>query len=244
MPLVWGVGSTEGRLGSWPTSPMAASCSATGRSSCGGSPDPVRPSPKPRAALGVPSPAVACPGSRPIPTAWLVKRIGGSGGLHIHDCPKSPRPDSRRYFQRKVAGESISLLGIISSQSSAFAISRQWTSPIGKRPYRYGGAAGSLMIDEDLEARLIGIGLELSEELGLTGLVSFDFMVEDGMPSLLEVNPRPGASIDVFDDTSGTLFTTHVEACLGGDAAAHLATNWHPPIARGPPLSSMRTAEH
>ncbi len=88
------------------------------------------------------------------------------------------------------------------------------------------------MIDEDLEARLIGIGLELSEELGLTGLVSFDFMVEDGMPSLLEVNPRPGASIDVFDDTSGTLFTTHVEACLGGDAAAHLATNWHPPIAR------------
>ncbi len=163
---------------------------------------------------------------------WLMKRIGGSGGLHIHDCPKSPRPDSRRYFQRKVAGDPISLLGVLSSRSSAFAVSRQWTSPLAKRPYRYGGAAGSLTIDEDLEARLIGIGLELSEELGLTGLVSFDFLVEDGAPSLLEVNPRPGATIDVFDDTSGTLFTAHVEGCLGGDAAAHLASHWHPPIAR------------
>jgi predicted ATP-grasp superfamily ATP-dependent carboligase len=163
---------------------------------------------------------------------WLMKRIGGSGGLHIHDCPKTPRPDPRRYFQRKIGGEPVSLLGMISSRSSAFAVSRQWTSPLPKRPYRYGGAAGSLTLDEDLEARLIGASLELSDELELTGLVSFDFMIDGDIPLLLEVNPRPGASIDVFDDASGTLFTTHVEACLGGDAAAHLEANWHPPVAR------------
>lgn len=163
---------------------------------------------------------------------WLMKRIGGSGGLHIHNCPKEPRPDPRRYFQRKVKGEPVSLLGIVSSRSSAFAISRQWTSPLARRPYRYGGAAGSLLVDEELEARLIGIGLELSEELKLSGLVSFDFMIDGDIPLLLEVNPRPGATIDVFDDASGTLFTTHIEACLDGDAAAHLEANWHPPVAR------------
>ncbi len=35
---------------------------------------------------------------------WLMKRIGGSGGLHIHDCPATPRPDPRRYFQKKQTG--------------------------------------------------------------------------------------------------------------------------------------------
>jgi predicted ATP-grasp superfamily ATP-dependent carboligase len=56
--------------------------------------------------------------------------------------------------------------------------------------------------------------------------------VRDGEPFLLEVNPRPGATIDVFDDASGTLFKAHVEASRGGDPAALLAADWHPPVAR------------
>ncbi len=70
------------------------------------------------------------------------------------------------------------MLGIVSKQSNAFAISRQWTSPLPRRPYRYGGSAGSLMVDEDLEARLISMALELADELDLVGLVSFDFLVD------------------------------------------------------------------
>lgn len=163
---------------------------------------------------------------------WLMKRIGGSGGLHIHDCPAEPRPDPRRYFQRKIKGDAISLLGAIAPKSSAFAISRQWTSPRPKRPYRYGGAAGSLLLDEELEARLVSTALEVGEELQLSGLVSFDFLVEDGEEQLIEINPRPGATLDIFDDAAGTLFKVHVDAALGGDPAAYLAANWHPPIAR------------
>ncbi|MFA5950596.1 MAG: ATP-grasp domain-containing protein [Hyphomicrobium sp.] len=166
------------------------------------------------------------------PEGWLMKRIGGSGGLHIHDCPAEPLPDARRYFQRKIAGESISLLGAISQASSAFAISRQWTSPRPKRPYRYGGAAGSLLLEEDLEARLISEALEVGEALGLCGLVSFDYLVENGEAQLIEVNPRPGATLDIFDDAAGTLFKVHVEAALGGDPAGYLSAHWHPPIAR------------
>lgn len=165
------------------------------------------------------------------PDGWLMKRIGGSGGLHVHDCPAAPRSDPRRYFQRKIDGQSISLLGVLSDRSSAFAVSRQWTSPRPKRPYRYGGSAGSLFLDEDLEARLISISLDVAGELGLIGLVSFDFIVQDDDAFLIEVNPRPGASIDVFDDTNGTLFRVHLEAALGGDPAGLLAELWHPPVA-------------
>lgn len=163
---------------------------------------------------------------------WLMKRIGGSGGLHIHRCPAKPRPDPRRYFQRQSAGTPVSVLGLVSEKSAAFAVSRQWTSPLARRPYRYGGAAGSLLLDEDLEARLIEASLAVSEALALKGIVSFDYLVDDGAPSLLEVNPRPGATVDVFDDAAGTLFKAHVAASQGGDPAALLSTNWHPPVAR------------
>ncbi len=172
------------------------------------------------------------PSPPPAPEGWLMKRIGGSGGLHIVDCPKEPRPDPRRYFQRRIAGEPICILGVVGSRGHAFAPSRQWVSPLPKRPYRYGGAVGAIALDPDLEARLVTACVAIADDLGLAGLVSFDFLVADGEAQLLEVNPRPGATLDVFDDEAGTLFRAHVEACLEGDGARRLAASWRPPKAR------------
>ncbi len=111
--------------------------------------------------------------------------------------------------------------------------SRQWAAPAGRRPYRYGGATGSLELDPDLEARMIEIGLEVSRALSLVGLVSLDFLVTpDAAPVLLEINPRPGATLDVFDDAAGTLFKAHIAAALGtGPLDAYFAA-WSPPVAR------------
>jgi len=181
--------------------------------------------------LGVPHPETRMdpPSSS---EGWLMKRIGGSGGLHIHTCPANPRPDARRYFQRRIAGEEISLMGLVSQQSAAFAASRQWTNPLPRRPFRYGGSVGSLPLEADLEARLIEMSLAVAEALSLCGIVSFDYLVSNGEASLLEVNPRPGATLDVFDDAHGTLFKAHVEASRGGDPASILASDWHPPVVR------------
>lgn len=181
--------------------------------------------------LGIPFPETRLDAPT-APDGWLMKRIGGSGGLHVHRCPAKPRPDARRYFQRMTPGEQISLLGLVSDTSAAFATSRQWTSPLPRRPFRYGGAAGSLPLEEDLEARLIEMSIAVAEALALNGIVSFDYLVHDGEPALIEVNPRPGATLDVFDDATGTLFKAHVEASRGGDPAALLSAEWHPPIAR------------
>ena len=181
--------------------------------------------------LGVPHPETRLDAPE-ISDGWLMRRIGGSGGLHIHPCPAKPRPDKRRFYQRVAQGAPVSLLGLVSDKSAAFAASRQWTNPLPRRPYRYGGAVGSWPLDEDLEARMIEMSLAVSEALSLKGIVSFDYLVDDGAPLLLEVNPRPGATLDVFDDASGTLFKAHVEASRDGDPAAILSTEWHPPIAR------------
>jgi predicted ATP-grasp superfamily ATP-dependent carboligase len=50
---------------------------------------------------------------------------------------------------------------------------------------------------------------------GLVGLNSFDFLVEGQQFNLLEINPRPGASFDLFEVPGGSLFALHVAACQG-----------------------------
>jgi predicted ATP-grasp superfamily ATP-dependent carboligase len=53
------------------------------------------------------------------------------------------------------------------------------------------------------------------EATGLKGLNSADFLVDGSRYHLLEINPRPGATIDIFDDADGWLFAAHIAACRG-----------------------------
>lgn len=159
---------------------------------------------------------------------WLTKRIGGSGGNHIARCRTRASQQRDRYFQREIDGEPLSMTGIVGAKGAAFAFARPTTAPMPRRPFRYGGLSASLDIHSDLEARLIGIGLDLTRRFGLTGLVSFDFIVREGTPTLLEVNPRPGAAIDVFDDDAGTLFKAHIAATDGEDPTRVLSAGWRP----------------
>jgi predicted ATP-grasp superfamily ATP-dependent carboligase len=65
----------------------------------------------------------------------------------------------------------------------------------------------------------------------LVGLVSLDFVLHDGEALLLEVNPRPGATLDVLDDETGSLFAAHVAAVQGDNPASLLKGRWQPPRA-------------
>ncbi len=183
------------------------------------------------ARLGIPHPET-CFDPPASASGWLIKKIGGSGGAHIREATPADQPSKHAYFQKKVSGDAISVLGIVSPQGDAFAFSRQWTSPGPSKPYRYGGATGPLTLDEDLEARLIDTCLTLAREFDLMGIVSFDFLAADGEPLLIEINARPGATLDVFDDAQGTLFAAHIAACTGEDPAQILQNQWHPPAAR------------
>jgi predicted ATP-grasp superfamily ATP-dependent carboligase len=64
-------------------------------------------------------------------------------------------------------------------------------------------------------ARMIAAAEALAPALGLIGLVSFDFLLSGATAYLLEVNPRPGATLDILDDARGTLLAAHVAAALG-----------------------------
>jgi predicted ATP-grasp superfamily ATP-dependent carboligase len=49
----------------------------------------------------------------------------------------------------------------------------------------------------------------------LVGLNSADFIVDGHAFQLLEVNPRPGATFDLFELEGASLFALHLDACAG-----------------------------
>jgi predicted ATP-grasp superfamily ATP-dependent carboligase len=52
-------------------------------------------------------------------------------------------------------------------------------------------------------------------QVALVGLNSFDFLRDGEALWLLEINPRPGATLDLFEPEGGSLFAAHVAACGG-----------------------------
>ena len=150
------------------------------------------------------------------PELWLTKRRGGAGGAHIAmaEAPSRAWPDS--YFQRRVTGKSISALFLASKKKAEIiGLSTQWTAPTPASPFRYGGAAGPVEIDPAQAGEVARSVAAIASELDLVGLNSADFLVSADAVWLIEINPRPGATLDVFDSNETPLFARHIAACEG-----------------------------
>jgi predicted ATP-grasp superfamily ATP-dependent carboligase len=154
----------------------------------------------------------------PAAADWLIKRRGGCGGGHVAPAApdRAPRPDE--YWQRRVSGRLVSLLFVRDARVlTPIAWSEQWTAPTRDAPYRYSGAAGPLDFEppSDLEPKLAA----LTGDLGVRGLASADFVDDGERLWLLEINPRPGATLDVFDDAEDPLLARHIAATRTDGAA-------------------------
>jgi predicted ATP-grasp superfamily ATP-dependent carboligase len=150
------------------------------------------------------------------PDLWLTKRQGGAGGAHIATAAGTSRTLPDCYYQLRVNGASVSASFLATKKKAdVIGFSTQWTAPTPASPFRYGGAAGPVDIDpgsaEEI-ARSVDI---ITSELDLVGLNSADFLVSDEAVWLIEINPRPGATLDVFESNEGPLFARHVAACDG-----------------------------
>jgi predicted ATP-grasp superfamily ATP-dependent carboligase len=146
------------------------------------------------------------------PGQWLRKQRGGSGGSHIQAA--TAVAGERFYFQRRIDGIPVSALFLADGRKALIAgWSRQWCAPSPDEPYRYGGAARPCGLrDEMLQPAEREIAA-LTAELGLKGLNGADYIFAGGRHWLLEINPRPGASLDVFRGLD--LFQAHIDACRG-----------------------------
>jgi len=148
-------------------------------------------------------------------SGWLEKRRGGAGGRHVNAAPRVGRVEGT-YFQRRVSGAPVSA-SILASGGRALVLgfSAQWASPTPQAPFRYGGAVTPAAITVETADTLAEMIRRLVVAVPLVGLNSVDFLVADDAVWLLEINPRPGATLDIFEPDGGSLFSLHVEACGG-----------------------------
>jgi uncharacterized protein len=204
------------------------------------------------AELGIPHPEFRR--DRPAdPENWIVKTAGAAGGAHIRRA-NGEDPPKGRYFQRFVRGQNLSALFVGDGRSARIAgFSRQWTSPAPSAPYRYGGAVRLRRFDRQ-DTATIGTWLSaLTDRAGLAGLCSADFIRDKDGYHLIEINPRPGATLDIFDSHDAPLIEAHLRASRGEayhlpnftDSMAQMIAYATGPVARFPAISWPDwTADH
>ena len=157
----------------------------------------------------VPSPPLA-------PDGWLTKRRGGAGGSHIASATAQDLPNEKFYFQRTTPGVPVSALFLAGGgRTITLGFSTQWASPTARRKFRYGGAMRPAALASEMSDALAAAVHRLVQAIPLVGLNSADFLVDGDEFRLLEINPRPGATLDVFEPAAESLFALHVAACEG-----------------------------
>ncbi|PRD41508.1 hypothetical protein C5748_21580 [Phyllobacterium phragmitis] len=204
------------------------------------------------ASLSIPHPEIS--GVRPDDLeGWLMKLAGGAGGSHVaHPGGGAEKPD--HYFQRFVEGRNISALFIADGKEARLiGFSRQWSAPSQNSPYRYGGAVRLLRYSKRKQHRIGEWLTALTARTGLVGLCAADFIDGPAGLWLIEINPRPGATLDIFDSEETPLLRQHLNAIRGavvkrpayaGSSASAIAYTSHP-IQVFPPIEwPEMTADH
>ncbi|MGH6762031.1 MAG: ATP-grasp domain-containing protein [Phyllobacterium sp.] len=187
------------------------------------------------------------------PKGWLTKLAGGAGGSHVRRAGLAPS-ETASYFQAFVPGRNLSTLFLAQgAKAHIVGFSRQWPSPSNASPFRYGGAVRLARFDRN-KRHLVRIWLDhLVQRTGLVGLCSADFIDGPEGLHLIEINPRPGATLDIFDNEDTPLLTQHLRAVRGEtiemptyrDAAASAIAYASHPIPRFPDIQwPSMTADH
>jgi len=152
-------------------------------------------------------------------SGWLVKRSGGAGGSHVK--PMRPRHGARpnRYFQKLQSGRTLSVLFAADGRDArVIGVNEQWVAGIAPcAPYCYGGAVSGIALPAGVRVGIAALLDRVVRATGLVGLNGLDFILDaHNQPYVLEINPRPTATIDLYDaDCAGGLFAAHLRACRG-----------------------------
>ncbi|AGU50236.1 hypothetical protein VAPA_1c31470 [Variovorax paradoxus B4] len=156
------------------------------------------------------------------PAGWLMKDAHGCGGWHVRHAPWSmdEPPSSHHYFQREMPGLPMSATFIANGRDvHVLGFNEQTVRRFGTRPFVFCGAVGPVPVAEDMARRVTAIARTLTAEFELRGLCSLDFMRDGDAIGVLEVNPRPPASMSLYRMPAGSpgVMQAHLRACLDGE---------------------------
>jgi predicted ATP-grasp superfamily ATP-dependent carboligase len=158
------------------------------------------------ATAGVATPALVPPGAPCTATGrWLRKPRRSSAGHGIRFAKPGEGESAAHHFQEFIDGESVSgvyinmtLIGVTEQLVGA-----DW---LHAKPFAYCGSVGRARINSQVFGQILHAGLILASTFPLRGVWNADFMVRDGKPYLVEVNPRYSASVEVVEHANRLTF--------------------------------------
>jgi predicted ATP-grasp superfamily ATP-dependent carboligase len=145
---------------------------------------------------------------------WLVKPMQGQGGLGIKGYhPKEPT-ESVVYWQKYQAGIQYSVLFLADGQEmQTIGFNTQWTVSLSEnKEFIFSGITNSCDLLNEQKKLIKGWLKKLVPVFALKGLNSLDFIQAGDKSFVLEINPRPSASMQLYD---ADLFNRHIKASQG-----------------------------
>jgi predicted ATP-grasp superfamily ATP-dependent carboligase len=169
---------------------------------------------------------IAHPSTRFDPPAeaagWLRKDARGCGGWHIRRASSDDRvePGGAVYFQREMPGVPMSATFIADgARAMLLGCNELIVRPMGARPHVYAGCIGPVDVPAEIARQVAAAVRLLVAEFGLRGWCSLDFIRrDDGEIGVLEVNPRPPASLALY--AGAGLIDAQLRACFRGKLPA------------------------
>ena len=168
--------------------------------------------------VGMETPQILPPSAQPDPSLrWLRKPLKSGMGHDIEPWDGIVPDDPESNVQRWVEGVPHSASFIANGEDAqVFSVTHQLSGDpaFGAQGFAY---VGNLLIanpDAELLERLNLLARALTQAFGLVGLNGIDFVLSGKQVSILEVNPRYSASMELVEEALGVLLLEwHTDGC-------------------------------
>jgi uncharacterized protein len=150
---------------------------------------------------------------------WLRKPRCGGGGSGVKEWKPGAPLRPHELVQERIDGVLASAAFVADGRRAVLlGISKGLAGDpaFGATGYRYCGSVYPFSAEGSLLDRMSAIAGAVTGAFGLVGLNGIDFVLREGEPYVLEINPRYSASMELIERSGRlSIFEAHVAACGG-----------------------------
>lgn len=145
---------------------------------------------------------------------WLIKPMQGQGGVGIKFFRQQDADNASVYWQKHQPGNSHSVLFLANGETlQVIGFNSQWTAKVSDaESFVFSGVMNHTHLTDQQKQKITSWLNQLVPLFKLKGLNSLDFIQAGDKSYVLEINPRPSASMQLYE---GDWLTAHIDASQG-----------------------------